>query len=228
MVKLYLHVGTHKTGSTSLQAYLLEHKAALKALGTHVITETHREFGEVANCLGFAHSVLRLSLMTVARLTGDMPSRRSISRFLHRQMVRSQLKRLPKNASALISAEALCFARTPKERSALLGVFKGLDVEVIPVLCQRNNEDWKNSWESELKNWSDRMTHEFGNETDDIRGEWYFDADAIFQFWSEIGPVRTVDFDASVSEVGSVLPALLSVMEIPDTGNTDRYFLRRR
>ena len=35
MATLYLHIGTHKTGSTSLQHYLYEHRAALARQGLH-------------------------------------------------------------------------------------------------------------------------------------------------------------------------------------------------
>lgn len=228
MRRLYLHIGTHKTGTTSLQAYLLDHRTALQKQNINVITEKHRKFGEVGTCLGFAHGVLRNGLRTVARMTGDMPSSTSFKGGLYRRQVRRMLKRLPENASAILSAEALCFARTEDETTRLRKVFAGLEFDIVPVICFRNEHDWRASWESELRGWSDRMGQAFAKGKNDIRNDWYFDPQSILSFWEQFGEVRRVDFDKSVAEDGSVLPKLLAALDVPIKGNLDAYVLRQR
>jgi len=226
--RLYLHVGTHKTGTSSLQAYLLDQRVALKNRNVTVITETHRSFGEIATCLGFAHGILRNGLRTVARMTGSMPSGSSIRGWLYRRRVRILLGQLQENESAVLSAEALCFARTNKEAKRLRKVFTGLDLEVVPVICFRNDEDWRASWESELHAWSERMIKSGGEGMNDIRGEWYFDRESIVSFWKQFGDVRCVDFDEAVARDGSVLPAALEALDLQVSGSVEAYRLRKR
>ena len=228
MRRLYLHVGTHKTGTTSLQAYLMDHHAALRAQNIHVLTETHRKFGEIATCLGFAHAILRNEVQTVARMTGDMPSSSSFRAAQYRRHIRRALKNLPDNSSAILSAEALCFARTEGEGHRLAKVLSGLGYDIVPVLCFRNDSDWRASWESELRDWSDRMTRRGAGSDESISGDWYYDRDAIVSFWNTFGPVRCVDFDAAVARDGSILPGLLTALDVPAEDDMDSYVLRQR
>lgn len=68
--KLFLHVGTHKTGTTSFQAYLLDNRARIRSQGVAVATEKHPKLGLMANCFSLPNTVLRPALMTIARMTG--------------------------------------------------------------------------------------------------------------------------------------------------------------
>ncbi len=228
MRTLYIHVGTHKTGTTSLQQYLFDHQETLKRSKFKLITETHRNYGEIASCMGFAHSILRNGLQTVARMIGAMSASTSFRSFISRRRLRRMLRRLPENSSAILSSEALSFARTAEETSRLRKIFLGLDLRIISVVCFRNESDWRLSWENELHTWSDRMHQNFGDEMDDIRGDWYFDKKSILAFWQQFGDVRCVDFDQSVAEAGSVLPGLLTALDAPIASNLDPYVLRQR
>lgn len=227
MRRLYLHVGTHKTGTTSLQAYLRDNKAALKSQGLTVLTEKHKAHGEIATCLGFAHGILRDGLQSVARMTGAMPKAGSMRGFLYRAEIRRQLKAMPRDGRAVLSAEALCFARMPEEADRLRKVFEKLDIEIVPVICFRNEADWRTSWENELQRFAEQMTRPFGTGTNDIRGEWYFNAAAIAAFWEQFGPVRRVDFDAAVARDGSVLPSSLEAFDVAAEGDLADYRLRQ-
>lgn len=226
--RLFVHIGTHKSGTTSLQAYLGDARAALREAGTQVVTEIHRNRQESANCLNFAHGILRNGLRTVARMAGGTHSSTSLRGLLYRAHVREQLKALPAGASAVLSTEALCFARTGREARRLARVFGGLGLEVIPVVCFRDDAGWRESWQAELRAASGAMARDHGEGINDIRGDWVFDREAIRSFWEEIGPVREVSFDDSVARDGSVLPAVLSALETPVIGDLDAYRLRRR
>ncbi|KEO56149.1 hypothetical protein [Thioclava pacifica] len=227
MRRLYLHVGTHKTGTTSLQAYLRDHRDTLQAQGLTVLTEVHKKQGEIAVCLGFAHGILRDGLQTVARMTGAMPKAGSMRAFLYRAEIRRQLKALPRDGRAVLSAEALCFAREPEEAARLRKVFAKLDLEIVPVICFRNEADWRASWENELQRFAAQMTEPFGTGTNDIRGDWYFDPAAIMSFREAFGPVRRIDFDAAVARDGTVLPALLDALDVTAQGDLADYRLRQ-
>ncbi len=227
MRKLFIHVGTHKTGTTSLQAYLLDNAGALRSSGVEVFTETHRKFGQTANCFSLASAVLRPSLKTVARMTGDA----SKSGFWHLAKSKMRIKHILSSSTAssfILSAEAFCFARTDTERIKILKLLDHKDIEVIPVVCFRNQENWRESWFSELETWRPRFKQPFGEGMDDIRGDWYFDVDAIYNFWSKIGPVRVLDFDEAVKGHQSIIGPILQSMEIDVIGDIKGYFLRSR
>jgi hypothetical protein len=53
--RLFLHVGTHKTGTTSFQSYLADNRTRLCQEGVAVATERHHKFGENTNCFALAH-----------------------------------------------------------------------------------------------------------------------------------------------------------------------------
>ncbi len=226
MRTLYLHIGTHKTGTKSFQAWLLDHRAQLRARRVAICTETSRSFGEVANCFAFANATLRPTLITQARMTGHArpagPWRRAL--------MRARLARTLADPAAdrfILSAEALCFAREPDELARLRYLLR-TDLEIVPVVCLRDLAGWRESWSAYLTRSSAGHRRDHGSGTDDIRGDWYFDPPAILSFWQRLGPVRTVDYDSAVARDGSVIPALLAAMDLPADEGAGRYFLNTR
>ncbi|WP_146010234.1 hypothetical protein [Acidimangrovimonas sediminis] len=131
----------------------------------------------------------------------------------------------------VISAEAFSFARDPGERRKIEGLFAKQEIKVIPVLCLRSGGDWRESWADYLRRWDPEGRQSYGKDTDNILGDWYFDTEAILQFWSAIGPVRIVDYDAAIADPradGSILPALYAAMEIAMPAGDARLFLNTR
>jgi hypothetical protein len=128
----------------------------------------------------------------------------------------------------ILSAEAFCFARDPTEMKKIERIFSSPDVEVLPVVCFRNDEAWRESWFGEIDRWQPKTHRAHGEGMGDIRGDWYFDKSAVLCFWQQIGDVRTVDFDEAVRKHGTILPSLLEAMEIRDIGDTEKYFLNSR
>ena len=227
MRKLFLHIGTHKTGTTSLQSYLMANRERLGREGVAVCTEDHAKFGLIANCIDLPNAVLRPGLMTVARMTGDAKP----SGFWQHAKAAAHVKKFLSERGAsqfVLSAEAFCFARDDAERDKTKKMFSTPDVAIVPVVCFRNEAAWRESWFGEIERWRPKCRHGHGEGTGDIRGDWYFDKDAIVRFWQQIGDVRTIDYDAAVRDRGSVLPALLDAMEIADAGDTEKYFLNAR
>lgn len=225
MRRLFLHVGTHKTGTTSFQSCIYEQRAQLAAGGTQVYLETEATPAGV-NCVALAHSVLRPGLMTPSRRAGYVKTQRLFGRAL--QVAR--LKRFLGTDTAerfLVSAEAFCFARTQEERTAIARLFAVDGVEVVPVICLRDEEGWRASWTRHLDRWEPKFTRPAGEGADNVGNDWYFDRDAIVAFWSGFGEPRIVDYDAAMARDGTIIPALFDVIGISPEVDMARYFLNK-
>ncbi|GGY11752.1 hypothetical protein GCM10007160_43380 [Litchfieldella qijiaojingensis] len=223
---LYLHVGTHKTGTSSFQAYLSDHVERLKEDGIAVYRDRVRN-RHSTNCIVTANSVLRKGLRTVARRSGILRP----AGWLRCHAARGDLLRflmMNSKQSVVLSAEALCFAREPSEMERVRKLLKGAPHQIVPVLCVREETGWRTSWFDYLDRWEKNSILDAGTGTDNVREPWYFDVDAIRSFWSQLGPLVEIDYDAAVREESSVLPALLRAMNLPLVASLDSYALNRR
>ncbi len=62
----------------------------------------------------------------------------------------------------------------------------------------------------------------------DIRHDWYYDVEAIAEFWSCIGRVRVISYDETMERHGSIIPAVLDETGTNVIGTSGDYFLNRR
>lgn len=223
--RLYLHVGTQKTGTSSFQRYLLDHRDDLRASGTHVITAAGRDGSPTASLGAYADTVLRPTLRTGFRMRNPPQTEASWRRFVRTVVQVRESVRSSGAQRAVLSAEALCFARTPAERWRVWALAAACQAEVVSVVCLRDTAEWRASWEAQVGKWHDAVDP--GRGTDNILGDWYYDVEAITAFWSQLGRVEVVDYDRALARDGSVIPALLRAMDIPATTDRD-YWLNRR
>lgn len=223
---LYLHVGTHKTGSTSFQRYLKDHQEDLGSAGVTVLMTSGPDGRPSANNLALAHSVLRPGLRTGMRMRSD-----DAPGGLRAYARQSRALRDSVNGSRgdhlLLSAEAFCFARTRAEewRIRLLQSYCG--VAIRPILCFRNQRDWRRSWEAEIEKWRSSEIRSPGIGMNNVLESWYYDRDAILAFWRRFGEVRVVDYDLAMAQHGSIIPALLEAADAPRM-ESDGYWLNSR
>lgn len=226
MRRLFVHIGTHKTGTTSFQSFLWDRRETLREEGVAVCAERTR-LGAITNCLNLANSVLRPDLMTPARMTGFCKTpgfwQRSKAVAVMRGMLSDKLAE-----SVILSAEAFCFARQPEELKKVRRLLSFPGTEVIPVVAFRRDEAWRESWHNHIARWEPKFTLPHGEGAGDIRGDWYFDKDAILGFWNQIGPVRVVNYEDAMARDGSIIPSLLGAMEVEDVGPVDGYFTDTR
>ena len=224
--RIYLHIGTQKTGTSSFQQYLTDQREALGRHGLNIITVRREEGTPSASAGPIGDAFLRPSLRTGHRMLHGRGRRGHTTRLLTTTRdVRAQI--VGSNSQRhLVSAEQFCFARTPREERALRLLARACDAQIVPVLCLRNAEDWRRSWQAQVA----RMPYakDLGEGTDNIVGDWYFDVDAIRAFWSRLGDVREVDYDAAVRAHGSVIPDLMSAVDGPYLTPHREYRLNRR
>ena len=223
--RLFIHAGTHKTGSTSIQLLLRETAKVASDAGAKVIYDYHG--GTRTNAATIAHTFIRSELWTATRIIGEQPpsfGSEDVIDYLTQQINGGTHERY------LLSAEAFCYMRTRNERKYLSRRLDRLKCEVVPIVYLRDTAAWKASWESQLQKMG--RTHVFRIRHPDkfkLLDDWYFDKDSLVEFWRAISPLAIfLDYDQEVAERGSVIPSFLNAVGLPQSLNSDRYFLNTR
>lgn len=209
---IYFHIGTYKTGTTSFQHFVRDHRHVLEEHGMLSHIEKGPDNTEEANSVIFAHHFLRPSLLSFARLLG-LAKVYSIFEFAgYFSRLVGSIRSAP-YPNYLISAESLCFFRTKSEQLKLLAFKHVLRAKVVVIVVFRNERDWRASWKDQcLKNPTIRMRAEAGDLT--ILDDWYFDRSAIISFWSKLGEVRIINYDDAVQKYGDIIVPLLKSMQL--------------
>lgn len=150
MKKVFLHVGKHKTGTTSIQSFLSYNRETLLETGFYPVTNI-----EILNLLGcgyeqanetnnvtMSHILIRPQLRTPLRFFRDDP-------FIEhdRKLLTTKMNCFLKSIDAkniIISAESFSFLRCADEKSLYVNLFDGL--EIIPIIFLREKRSWMNSW----------------------------------------------------------------------------------
>lgn len=215
---LWLHVGTHKTGTTSIQRALSLRGPDLAAAGVAL--------GPDENAWALANLFLRPELRTSPRLQG---------RTAPRDLAGSdaELARLTGARGArpdmVISSEEFCMLRTGLEALALRGTLGALFARIRPVLVLRGEAEWRASREDQLRKNDLWEIQRDLPEAQSVNGEWYYDREAIVDFWRAIGPITVIDYDEAVAREGTILPAFARAIERPGLfGGVDLRLNQRR
>ena len=215
--ELLLHIGTHKTGTTSFQQLMRRNEARLLKVGVFPVSEpklSPEHTGNPFNLRGFAHYFLRPELVTVPRVKGFV---RSLSDPERRLYENAMVERV--NASdaqkVIISAEGLCFFRKQEEQAALARFLSRIDRSSTAFVVFRDDEAWRKSWVRECQRYPE-VTAALAALPDHrrIEGEWYFDKPAICAFWSEIVPLVQIDYD----QFEDICPELATRMGVSMNG----------
>lgn len=132
--KVFLHIGTNKTGTTSIQRYLFSNKELLKKdkllyPNTGLIGEAH--YG-ISNGLGFSNSIL---------LNKSKQSLIQLKRDLHKEATKKKYK------SVIISSEDFML-NGPSEN--IKRFLDGWEVKVI-VYLRRHDEWWESAYTQAMK-----------------------------------------------------------------------------
>lgn len=224
-----LHAGTHKTGTTSIQALLRDQWQSIRELGFQVILDWPPGKKEKlnTNCSTIAHSFIRDELMTLARIDSKRAigfGNRHALTFLRRQIEEAPCTRF------ILSAEAFCFMRTAAERELLLSTFRKLNCTLEPLLYFRNGNDWRASWSAQIERRQGAVKFRADHPRQfTLLDDWYFDHAALVRFWRDVNAATVlIDYDKVVAQHGSVIPSFLQFCGLPQTLARRDYFENRR
>ena len=211
--RLYVHIGTHKTGTTSFQDSLGQNRATLAAQGFVPLSQTMREINgetwEDFNCVRLAHSVLRPGVATIARLAWGVYDAVPEKRRTDWAEMRRKAAAAEAAPNLILSAEALSFLRTEVEAAQVAQFFELIGREVVVIVAWRPEAEWRRSWQTQIDKepWRRQQLAADPNLIPPD-GDWYFDPPAIRAFWSRFGPLIEVDYDAAMAAEQNILPAL--------------------
>jgi len=223
--RVFVHIGTHKTGTTSFQKWLNSNESILiKRFGLGVYHggfPNNRELG-----LACANTDRLLPVRQIPQWSD------SLWRDHVRDLARIQMDR--EFGSIIVSSEALSFLRTPEEIQRVRDLF--VDRQVTILLTLRQPTEFLASWARHLA----RGKYEFSDNPESFAyvepDSWLARYDDLIAAYSQVfgsDNVLTVDYEAANAEFGSVIPALMQhvvddVSRLPDWRayrfNTTRQF----
>ncbi len=214
MKNLIVHVGTHKTGTKSIQAFLDASRNALSErncrfyLGTRGIRTCHGELGLAA---------LRDDRDSFARLRFPDARGADYAGRVQRH-VRDFLGEVTED-TVIFSNEDLCYLRFPDEVARLHDLL-GREHRVSIVVFLRERRDFLRSYRQQVLSVPGRQC------SSDPRSALYVEPDSwladydrlVSTYEQEFGRmhVRAVDYDAAVGVDGSVIPAFMRAIGLPD------------
>jgi hypothetical protein len=208
---IYLHIGTHKTGSSTLQTFL---ETERRRLGQHgfdvysgfVLPENHLELYLVPLEPG------RDSLALTSLKLGPLPELRAKA-LEHMGGFRKNRR----NPNAIFTNEGLSLLRSPAELKRLRELLNTGDEEVKVILVQRHPSDFLEAYRKQILKVPGRKPSSDPKSSLYVeRDSWLADFKQLRSaFEAEFGEVRVVDYDAEVSACGDVLPAVLRAMDLP-------------
>jgi len=232
--RLYLHIGTHKTGTTSFRASLRANAKILEKRGFHAFGQPGKKRGffrkrrKRYNLSKLALGFLRPELATISRFRSNSlnPKPAAQARLLAGFL--RQLRAITADR-VIVSSEGLTFLRTPEEKAELRKFLDALGREVTIILVLRDEAGWRASWNNQLRKlpkvWQGTQALP---EMQRANGEWYFDRQAIIDFWSDLGVLVCVDYNATLAAEGNVIPAIYRAMEVDPDGLKLNFETNRR
>ena len=214
--RLILHVGTHKTGTTSFQESLKVNAPLLARRGVGVVDEgfTSRtgEARSRTNLMALSDLFIRPGVATGYRLRRGQEPAQGLIGGVRSAWERSawalRLARRPER-DLILSSEGMCFLRTPQEARRIKRFLAATRRRPLFLLVTRNPDDWRASWSAQLDG-NKRVRQGLAASDPALRidAPWYFDLEAIRAFWGALGELHEIDFDAAMAAEGNIVPGL--------------------
>lgn len=220
MRHLFIHVGPHKTGTTSIQAFLARNHLELQDRGVAVYFEEMLPGVVRANVWALAHCFIRPELQTPMRLLRPVAPAGSAAATQHVQRFRDWSERQTAQ-TCVVSSETFSFLRTDQEADDLKRALRGLFDRVSPILTVRNATDWRRSWHQQLQTMAvwDRVAALPDNLR--VDGPWYFDIAGLRRFWEHFGDMVELDYEAALQDHGSIIPPFREAIGVEEVGLGD-------
>ncbi len=216
-----LHIGTHKTGTTSFQATLAASAASLASHGVHVFQSglTVFQSGRTKSA-GWSHELPLISLRSELNIPLRCMFPDSSLQSMQSQMLQDCISQMQSPARRVVAShEALSFIRTRKEVERLIEALDGRVCKVVCVL--REAESFLQSWKNQLA--------KTGQATSSAHFESYMntDPDSWIVDWEELigayagvlgrEAVTVLDYERETQNHGTIIHALWSACGLPES-----------
>lgn len=211
MKKAHIHIGTHKTGSTSLQRWLSEHRALLEGQGFGLYEGMHNKDN---------HIELYLAAMRPERDSFGKQSLRDVVfdagyTAAVSERVRGFVQACGQE-NLIFTTEGLSLLRHPDELETLRGMFEGVCGAAGVVLYLRNKADYLESYRRQLlkvpgRKKSDTFWSALYVEDD----TWLTDYDQLIAAYEGAfgaGSVKVIDYDGEMARRGNIIPSFAGAL----------------
>lgn len=207
--RIFIHIGTHKTGSTSLQYFLDRERCRLRNLGVAYFRGCH---------IPANHVELHAASMRIDR---PSPFKLDSQLTIDAEYIGSVKARLADfvqgagNRVCLFSAEGLSYLRYVDEVEALKELFPPADISIFVYL--RDRESYRRSHQGEFNRRVARGGKIDPSFADLGIGSWLLDYEARLEpFKAAFGEARVhvVDFDQARENDGSIIPSCLRLLGV--------------
>lgn len=162
-MRYIIHIGLHKTGTTSLQNVLSENVNVLRERGICYFQENSK----IPSGNGLGHLVLRDGTLADFPIASDRKNKlvRAIKQFIYED---ARIK--------IISGESLSLLRTSDEVERLMSLIETRDIEVILTLREKN--EWWKSYKQQILKTGINSRHP--NSAANLKNKaWLLDHDAL-------------------------------------------------
>lgn len=211
--RIYLHIGTHRTGSTSLQAYLGQHRQQLAAQGIEyyrgaLLADNHIEL--YLSAIDPDKDTFATSRMAIS--PGEDFTRRTRAA-VHAFLATSRAR------TVIFSTEGLSLLRKPEELARLGTLFDPATFQVTIVLVLRERASYLASYRRQILKVPGRAVSSNPNSALYVESDsWLADYDSLISAYANLYAaenIRIVDYDEQVARSGDVLPAVLAALSVP-------------
>ena len=193
MPKARVHIGTHKTGTTSFQNWGDANRAEIKRLTGYRFYESRWGGAHVEFPILSVRPELDLHARAVHRVTPEVEQEM-------RDHIRSQLN----GEDLIISAEGLSFIRFAEEVERLRELLDPYDLDFIVV--QRERDDFLRSYTQ----WMKASNIEPSDDPESCRflgtDSWILDFD---RFPEHFPGIKIIDYRQAMNVGGSIIPAIM-------------------
>jgi hypothetical protein len=140
---VYLHFGSHKTGSTSIQMFLKKNKSYLNQNNFDILNTFAGRNTELS------HFCLRKSILKFTN--PSLCKSKRIYKNIRFKIKLSLFFLFSKQSNFIFSDEGLDYIRTQKEINKVKSLFPA-NYRIIPILILREKREWIYSWRNYLTN----------------------------------------------------------------------------
>ena len=221
MKTLYLHIGTHKTGSTSLQDYLINHAKALEGQGLAF----YNGMIEPGNHLELHVASMRTQRMSFSKEKYNISNTPDYIRLVSENVRRFQNTHNDKDI--IFTSEAINLLRHDDEIEQLKDILHSSTYEVKIVCVFRNPIFFMKSYRAQIKkaqnrHFSDDPKSHLYVEDD----SWIFDYEAVREIWTRHFGAKNfieLNYDKIMDASNNVLPSVLGALGLPDVLISDTH-----
>jgi len=225
MNTVYIHIGLHKTGTTSLQKFCKENAQFLENRGVKYYTPTfwrsHCNANEVA-ALILRKGIWSGYTESISQLKGSEQQREEEFLFIVQKHVHDFL-RGSHNDNVFISGEHMSLMRTREEARRLKEILTQAGHVPHIILVLRELEDWWKSYCNQIRQKERSCCKDYNSMAYIEDSSWLKDIDALIEC------IKSTFDNVTVLEYGdNIIPEIFATVGVEIDGVGTQFFLNRR